>query len=174
MSQPSRSRPPSSEHLAYYSRYIDLVPEGDILDVLGAQMGTTSDMLRAIPEARGDFRYAPEKWSVKEVIGHVMDAERIFAYRALRFARADRTPLPGFEQDPYIGPGAFGRRRLTELAEELQIVRTASLALFASLPDEAWPRSGIANGAEMSVRAVAYAIAGHELHHRSILQTRYL
>ena len=167
-------RPDETEYLQYYGRYISLVPDGDILTTLSEQLGNTLALLQVIPESRASFRYAPDKWSIKELVGHLIDTERIFAYRALRFARKDKTPLPGFEQDDYIRYASFDDYPLGELAAEFESVRRSSLFLFKHLEKEAWARRGVANDSEVSVRALAYTIAGHELHHRAILQSRYL
>lgn len=167
-------KPDETEYIPYYGRYVSLVPGGDIIAVLGDQIDDTLATLRAVPEARAGFRYDAGKWSMKELVGHVIDSERIFSYRALRFARNDATPLPGYEQDDYIRAGSFDNHTLGELADELASVRRASLFLFRHLDAEAWTRRGLANDSEVSVRALAYIIAGHELHHREILRTRYL
>jgi uncharacterized damage-inducible protein DinB len=124
-------------------------------------------------ERDGSFRYAPGKWSVKEVLGHIADTERIFTYRALRIGRGDQTPLSGFEQDDYVKTGVFGERALAELAEEFGAVRGASIVLFRSFKEEAWPRRGVANEKEVTVRALAFITAGHQIHHRAILEERY-
>ena len=174
MTNLTTKRPEETEYLPYYGRYISLVPEGDILEALDKQLDETLAFLRAIPESQGSFRYAPDKWSIKELVGHVIDTERIFAYRALRFARKDETPLPGYEQDDYIRNASFDDYPLGELASEFEHVRRATLFLFKHLNDESWQRRGLANEAEVSVRALAYIIAGHELHHREILRNRYL
>jgi hypothetical protein len=167
-------RPGSDEYLPYYDRYIQLVPDGDIFNILRDQHGDTRELLRRVPAALVDFAYAPGKWTIKEVVGHVIDAERIFAYRALRFARADATPLAGFDENAYVPAGSFGERALGQLAEEFSTVRAATLALFNGLPEAAWTRGGDANGARVTVRALALIIAGHELHHRRLLEERYL
>jgi uncharacterized damage-inducible protein DinB len=125
-------------------------------------------------ERDGSFRYAPGKWTVKEVLGHITDTERIFSYRALRIARGDQTPLPGFEQDDYVRSGAFGDRTLAGLAEEFGAVRTASVSLLRSFNEEAWSRRGVASQKEVTVRALGFMIAGHQIHHRIILEERYL
>ncbi|MGA9997817.1 MAG: DinB family protein [Pyrinomonadaceae bacterium] len=174
MTNSTINRPEETEYLPYYSRYISLVPEGDILAVLDKQADETVALLRSIPEAQGGFRYAPDKWTIKELVGHVIDGERIFAYRALRFARNDETPLPGYEQDDYIRNASFDDYPLSELAAEFEHVRRATLFLFKHMNGESWTRRGLANDAEVSVRALAYIIAGHELHHREILRDRYL
>ena len=119
------------------------------------------------------FRYQPGKWSVKEVLGHITDGERVFSYRALRFARADQTPIPGFDETKWVPAGHFDRRSLQDLVAEYEAVRAATLALFASFDDEALLRRGKANDAEVSVRALAHIIAGHELHHVGLLRERY-
>lgn len=168
------SRPGEGEFLPYYEKYIALVPTGDVLSTLDAQMSETQALLRGLPASSSTYRYAPDKWSVNEVIGHLIDSERIFAARALRFARNDATPLPGFEQDDYVRNSKFDAYPLAELASELDSVRRASVFLFKHLEEPAWMRRGIANNAEVSVRALAYIIAGHELHHREILSARYL
>lgn len=167
------ARPAPTEYAPYYGRYIDLVGD-DLLGDLRKNGEATHRLLGTLPENSGDFRYAPDKWSVKEVLGHLVDGERVFAYRALRFARQDATPLPGFEQDDWVPNGDFGRRTLRSLLDEHHAVRAASLALFENLPEEAWDRVGIANDLPMSVRALAFAIAGHEAHHQRILREKYL
>ena len=166
--------PEKTEYAPYYERYITLVPEGDILKTLAGQLDSSLGLLQNISESKADWRYAPGKWSIKELVGHLIDAERIFAYRALRFARNDQTPLPGFEQDDYIRYAAFDACRLDELARELEFVRGANLLMFRHLDNAAWQRRGVASGGEVSVLALAYIMAGHEKHHMEILRTRYL
>lgn len=170
----SVSRPQQGEYASYYEKYVSLIPSDDILATLEAQRLQTTQLLAARSERDGNFRYAPDKWSVKEVVGHVSDCERIFMYRALRISRGDQTPIEGFEQDDYVRNGNFNSRTLADLAEEFSHVRAASLALLNSLAEDAWPRRGIANKNEVSVRALAYITAGHELHHRRILEEKYL
>ncbi|HVF27176.1 MAG TPA: DinB family protein [Pyrinomonadaceae bacterium] len=167
-------RPEATEYAPYYGKYVSLVPDGDILKTLENQSGATGELLRGISEAQGDSRYAPDKWSIKEVVGHIIDGERVFAYRALRFARNDQTPLPGFEQDDYVRYGSFDACMLGDLASEFEYVRRGTLSLFRHLDGGAWLRRGTASDAEVSVRALAYIIAGHELHHVGILKTKYL
>lgn len=167
------TRPEPDEYTPYYGRYISLVAGDDILVTLGEQLRETSALLSSRAEADGDFRYAPEKWSVKEVIGHVSDTERIFAYRALRVSRNDQTPIEGFEQDDYVRHGGFGQRRLADVVGEFISVRKATLSLLRDLDEAAWTRRGLANKNEVSVRALAYIMAGHELHHRTILKDKY-
>jgi hypothetical protein len=167
------TRPESDEYAPYYEHYISLVTGDDIMATLGEQLRETSALLSSRAEADGDFRYAPEKWSVKEVVGHLSDSERIFAYRALRISRDDQTPIEGFEQDDYVRHGGFGQRRLADVVDEFISVRKATLSLLRGLDEAAWTRRGIANKNEVSVRALAYAMAGHELHHRTILKDKY-
>jgi uncharacterized damage-inducible protein DinB len=167
------ARPQPSEYAPYYDRYISLVQGEDILDTLDQQRRQTMLLLSGRNDEDGDFRYAPGKWSAKEVLGHVCDTERIFAYRALRIARADATPVEGFEQDDYVRNGPFAQRPLADLVEDFIAVRRATLSLLRNLDEAAWSRRGIANKNEVTVRALAYTIAGHELHHRRILEEKY-
>lgn len=166
-------RPAPTEHAEFYANYIAKVPGMDVLGVLEAQRLQMLQLFTGRSERVGNFRYAPGKWTVKEVLGHVTDTERIFSYRALRIARGDSTPLPGFEQDDYVRDGAFGERTLADLAEEFGTVRSASVALFRSFPEAAWERRGIASQKEVTVRALAFITAGHQMHHRIILEERY-
>jgi DinB superfamily len=170
----SATKPTKSEFLPYYERYIALVPDGDVVSTLTTQIAETLSLLHALPASVATYRYAPEKWSVNEMVGHLIDSERIFTGRALRFARNDATPIPGFEQDDYVRNATFDSYPLSELASELEVVRQSTLFLFRHMDEQAWTRRGIANNAEVSVRALAYIIAGHELHHREILRSRYL
>jgi DinB superfamily len=167
------ARPEPGEYAPYYDRYISLIPGTDILGTLDAQRRQTMVLLCGRDENEGDFRYAPDKWSAKEVLGHVCDTERIFAYRALRIARGDRTPMEGFEQDDYVKHGPFASAPLAEIIEDYIAVRRATLTLLRNLDEAAWTRKGVANKNEVSVRALAYVTAGHELHHRRILEEKY-
>ena len=167
-------RPAPGEYLEYYLKYIALVPDGDIIETLARNADETLALLRHQPAGLADHAYAEGKWSVKELIGHVCDAERIFAYRLLRIARADATPLEGFDENAYVPAGQFADRTLESLLEEFAAVRAATIALIAGLPDEAWSYSGVANGSPVSARALAFILAGHEIHHRGILVDRYL
>jgi hypothetical protein len=168
------AKPAKDEYAPYYEKYTSLVPEGDVVATLTQQVGGTLALLRSLPEEQGSFRYAPEKWSIKELVGHIIDTERIFAYRALRIGRGDTTPLPGFEQDGYITNGNFEGRQLSDLASEFETIRQSTLFLLKHLSDEAWVRRGVASENEVTVRALAHIIAGHELHHLEILRSRYL
>jgi uncharacterized damage-inducible protein DinB len=167
------NRPEATEYADYYANYISKVPGSDVLNVLESQRLQMLQLFAGRSERDGSFRYAPGKWTVKEVLGHIADTERIFAYRALRIARGDQTPLPGFEQDDYVRSGAFGDRTLAGLAEEFGAVRTASVSLLRSFNEEAWSRRGMASQKEVTVRALGFMIAGHQIHHRIILEERY-
>ena len=167
-------QPDATEYAPYYGRYISQVPDDPILDVLASSRKDTLAFLRSIPEERAEHRYAPGKWSIKEVVGHVIDAERVFAYRALRFARKDGTPLASFDQNEYAVTGNFGARTLKDLAEEFDAVREATIRLLRPMDEEALSRRGTAAANPVSVRGLAYIIAGHEAHHRAVLRERYL
>jgi uncharacterized damage-inducible protein DinB len=166
-------RPQAGEYAPYYERYISLIVENDILATLDRQRREMVLLLSGLNEEQGNFRYAPEKWSAKQVLGHVCDTERIFAYRALRIARGDVTPMEGFEQDDYVKNGPFARHAIAEVIEDYIAVRRATISLLRSLEEAAWSRRGIANKNEVTVRAIAYTIAGHEVHHRRILEEKY-
>ena len=167
------TRPQSDEYAPYYEKYVSLIASDDVISVLEGQRVQMTQLLAARSEREGNFRYAPDKWSVKEVIGHISDAERIFAYRLLRIGRGDETPLSGFEQDGYIAMGGFGERTLSDVAAEFATVRAATMALVQSLPVEAWKRRGTASDNPVTARALAYIIAGHQLHHQNILNEKY-
>jgi uncharacterized damage-inducible protein DinB len=170
----THKRPKTSEYAPFYEGYISLVPEGEVLEILETQLQDWQRLLGDQSEQAADFRYAPDKWSMKEVLGHVSDSERIFAYRLLRIARGDQTPLAGFEQDDYVRTANSCARKKSDLLEELAVVRRATIALVSSLDDAAWVRRGVANQKEISAAALAFLIAGHERHHRLILEQRYL
>jgi hypothetical protein len=165
-------RPDTSEYADYYGRYVALATEDEILPVLRAQLVHEFAPLKAVPEAEFSRRHPPYTWSIKQVIGHLVDAERIFGYRALRFARGDTSPLPGFDENPYVEHGEFDRRSPADLLDEFEIVRHSHLFLFASLTADAWNRRGIASGNEVSVRALAYIMVGHVRHHLAIVRKR--
>lgn len=167
------AKPEPGEYNDYYGRYISLVSGSDILKTLDAQRRQMMLLLCGRDEADGDIRYAPDKWNAKQVLGHVCDTERIFAYRALRISRGDQTPLAGFEQDDYVLNGPFLDEPMAEIVEDYIAVRRATLTLLRNLDETAWMRRGVANKDEITVRALAYIIAGHELHHRRILEEKY-
>jgi uncharacterized damage-inducible protein DinB len=166
-------RPEPTEYAVFYAGYVSKVPGSDALGVLESQRLQMLQLFAGRSERDGSFRYAPGKWTVKEVLGHITDTERIFTYRALRIARGDQTPLPGFEQEDFVRNGAFSERTLADLAEEFGLVRNASMALFRSFQKEAWLRRGVASQKEVTVRALAFITAGHQIHHRLILEERY-
>lgn len=166
-------RPESGEHLPYFSLYIDQVPECDLLPFLASQSSAFLDELKAFTPERSLLRYAEGKWSLREVVQHISDAERIFAYRLLRIARGDETPLPGFEQNGYVVAGNADAIGWYSLLTEFSAVRQATLTLAGNLAEDAWPRTGTASGHNMSVRALAYIIAGHVEHHRALIRTHY-
>jgi hypothetical protein len=171
---PSYDRPDPSEYAPYYAGYIAAVPDGELLGTLERQLEDTTGSLAGLPESRGNFAYAPGKWSIKEVLCHVADAERVFAYRVLRFARGDVTPLASFDENVWAPHSGARDRTLADLIEELRAVRAATLALLRHLPPEAPLRRGTASGKDISVRALAWIITGHERHHLRILRERYL
>lgn len=168
------SPPAAGEFDSYYERYVSLVGSGDVISTLHNQIAATLAVLAEIDETRAGFRYADGKWSVKELLGHVIDTERIFAYRALRIGRGDATPIEGYEQDDYIKNAEFDNCRLIDLAEEFALVRQSNVLMYKSLSESAWHRRGVANNCEITVRALAYITAGHELYHVNILKERYL
>ena len=174
MTAPSATRPLAGEYTAYFGSYIDEVPDGDVIAVLEAGIGSTRRALATVTEQRAGFRYAKGKWSIKEVIGHLSDTERIFTYRLLTFARGDGGPLPGFDENSFTPAQESDRVPFAWLLDEFTSVRAATLALLKVLPPAAWERGGVASGNPLSARAAAWIIAGHEIHHRRVLEERYL
>ncbi len=170
----TQNRPKTGDYPPFYENYIALVPEGEFLETLKGQLGDWERILGGVSETGADFRYAAGKWSIKELLGHVTDGERIFSYRLMRIARGDQTPLPGFEQDDYVRTANASARRKNDLLEEFAAVRRATIALVNSLDDAAWLRRGVANQKEVTAVALAFIIAGHERHHRMIVEERYL
>jgi uncharacterized damage-inducible protein DinB len=166
-------RPGADEHPPYYSGYIALVPDGPLVDLLFDQQLESLRLLRSVDDQRGLHAYAPGKWTIKQVIGHVCDAERIFTYRALRFARGDEQPLTGFDENSYVPAGRFNDRRMNDLLNEFQAIRAATIHLFRHLDEEELSRRGVANGNPITVRALGYIVAGHERHHVKLLRERY-
>ena len=166
-------RPANSEYAPSYAAYVDAVPDGDLLVLLETQCRETQNMLRGISEQESRHRYAPGKWSIREVIGHVNDAERVFTYRALRFARGDATPLPSFDENAWASASNADERSLEEHAHELAAIRSSTVAMFRGFSGEQFARTGMASGHQISVRALAYIVAGHERHHVRILRERY-
>jgi hypothetical protein len=169
-----KGRPEPQEAAPYYSRYIDRIESEDVLGTLAAQLPETLALLEGISEERSRHRYAPDKWSIRQLLNHVTDTERVFVFRAFWFARGFEGPLPSFDQD--IGAGAARADEVSwgRHVEEFQSVRLATLTFFRNLPAEGWTRSGIASDNPVTVRALAYITAGHLAHHAAILRERYL
>jgi hypothetical protein len=158
----------------FYKRYVQHVKEYDLLDAFKISSKETVELVRSLPEEKGEYRYAPGKWSIKELLCHMMDTERVMSYRALRFARNDKTPLHGFEENDYAPEANAGSRTLLTIVDEMIRLRLTTVDLFASFTPEMLMRSGLANNVEFSVLTLGYIISGHESHHRSILTERYL
>ena len=169
-----RTRPETSEYDPFFATYIDRVPDGDILSTLTTSIEQTEALLRSCPTERERYRYAPDKWSIRELVGHIIDAERLYAYRALHFARADPSPLPGMDPADWARNSNASDRPLPDLADELLQVRAATVGLFTSFDEPISKKTGIAGGRSFSVRSLAWVIAGHEIHHRHVLAERYL
>ena len=159
---------------SFYMTYVKLVKDADLLEAMKESSKVTLKLVRSIPESKGEFRYQPEKWSIKELLCHMIDAERIFAYRALRFSRKDQTPLPGFEEKDYAPEANAHNRSLESIANEMEHVRLSSIDLYSSFTDEMLSRTGKANNTEISVLNLGFIISGHESHHRNVLLERYL
>jgi hypothetical protein len=175
MSRPPSGRPQPGEYAAYAAEEVALVQGDDAADALAAQLPETLALLRGIDERRATkFRYAPRKWTIKQIVGHLSDDERIFVYRMLCLARGDRRVLRGFDEKAYMRRAGFNERPLVDLLEELASVRASTLAFLRGLPPDAWARGGVVNGYPATVRGLAFHVAGHELHHRRILRERYL
>lgn len=174
MNHPQYGRPGADEHAPYHILYVSKVPDGDLLTLYAEQLAEVQTGLRPLTEAKAAFAYAPGKWTIKEMIGHISDAERVFSYRALRIGRADPTPLPGFDENAWVPPARFNDRSLANLLDEWVAIRSASIALFASFPQDAVLRRGVASGYDTSVRGIAYVIYGHMAHHLGVLRERYL
>lgn len=173
MTTSMRGRPDAAEYAPFYHGYVSGVPDGDIVALVRESGREQANAIAAVSEERGGFRYAEGKWSIREVVGHMIDAERIFSYRLLRIARGDATPLAGFEENDYVRTAGSDARTMASLVGELAVVREATALLYESLPDDAWVRRGIASGAEVSARAIAYIVVGHAMHHLRVLRERY-
>ena len=171
---PLIARPEPNEYESYYGTYVNKVPEGDVLDILERQRREMRQLLGDLPADKANYCYAPGKWSIKEVIGHMADAERVFCYRALRFARGDRTPLSSFDENDFVLNANFAQRSLFDLADEYDAVREGTIQLFRNLNPDAFMRTGTAGEKEFTVRALVYIVAGHDRHHLGLLRERYL
>ena len=167
-------RPEADEYNEYYAGYVALVTEDDVIEALEDQIDEIKHLLKSIPEEKGDHSYGEGKWTIKQVIGHLIDTERVFSYRALRFSKGDTTVLPGYDQDLFVEKGDFNKRPLHDLRKELTSLRKANVILFRNLPEGADVLKGNANGNEVSVRALAYMMVGHIRHHLNIIRERYL
>lgn len=167
-------KPEPGEHDAYFSTYIDRVEEGDLLDDLERQASEVTELLGGLSEAQGEYRYAPDKWSIKEVLGHLIDTERVFAFRALWIARRGAAGLPGFDQDDFVRSADSDRRSMNSLVAEFVHLRKSTFDLLSSFDRTDWGRTGVSSGIPLSVRAIGYILVGHVRHHEQILQERYL
>jgi uncharacterized damage-inducible protein DinB len=174
MSGHTSIRPTPDEFAAFYAGYVGQVPDGDVLDALEQGRQDAKKLLGKLSEAQAAHRYAPGKWSIKGVVGHIADAERVFVYRALWFARGGAGTLPGWDENAWAAESNFDAQTLKDLLRGYSAVRDATLALFRSLPGEVWTRRGSANNNPVTVRALAWITAGHERHHLKILRERYL
>jgi len=163
-----------TEAAEYYFTYINQVGQGDICAILEAQVGETVALLRSISDERSLHRYAPDKWTIRQTVGHINDAERVFVSRAFWFARGFETHLPSFDQNVAVFTAGSDERSWASHIEEFQTIRAATLSFFRNLPDDAWMRRGVASGNPFTVRALAYVVAGHVTHHTTILRERYL
>ena len=166
-------RPLPTEYAPAHQAYVDLVPEEDILPAIQAQSTQTQKLLATLDETRGLYRYAEGKWSVKEVLGHLADAERVIGYRALAIARGETQPLPSFDEEEYVRTASFDTWKLGDLSEYYALVRRATIVFFRNLPEEAWMRTGTANDFAVTVRGLAWVIVGHERHHLNVLREKY-
>lgn len=166
-------RPEPNDYASFYAGYVSLVPEDDVMSVIETQSSEIQKLLASLDDAKASYRYAQGKWSVKEVFGHLVDAERVFGYRALCISRGDQNALPGFDEQEYTRNANFDAWKVGDLAELYALVRRANIVFFRNLPDEAWERRGIANNSPITVRALAFIIAGHERHHLKVLRERY-
>jgi len=166
-------RPDPSEYASAFQAYVDRVPDGDVLADLAVRGAATAALVAQLSPAKGEHAYAPGKWTVKQVLQHVTDGERLFCYRALCIARGETTSLPAFDEDLYARNDGSAARRLADIGAELAAVRQATLALFRGFDAAAWARRGIANGKPASVRSLLWLVAGHERHHLAVLRERY-
>lgn len=174
MNPQDAGRPARSEYSGYYAAYIDLVPHGEIIGILAGQNRETVEFLGSLGEEKGRHRYRPGKWSIKQVVGHLIDVEWVYTYRGLCFARGDGTHLPGMDQDAYVAAANFDARKLADLCGEFAALREANVALFKGLTPEEMMRMGKASDFHFTVRAIPYILAGHERHHVGVIRERYL
>lgn len=170
----SLARPLPGQYPEAYAPYLLAAPEGDVVALLQAQLADVTSLFAGLSETQGAYRYAPGKWSLKGLLQHLSDAERIFAYRCLRIGRGDSTPLPGFDEEAYATEALADERALAELLADFRAVRTASLTLFRSLPEAAWGREGTTNGRAITARCLPFICLGHAAHHLAVIRERYL
>ena len=168
------TRPYLSDFPTFYHGYVEHIESEDIIASLRDQHQKTLTLFESLSDEQANYAYAEDKWSIKEVLGHMIDAERVFVFRALSFARGEEQPLPGFDENTYVPAGRFGDRTLSSLIQEYNSVRKATIAFFENLRDDDWERRGIANQGNFTVNSIAFIIAGHEAHHLNILKERYL
>ncbi|WP_166242485.1 DinB family protein [Paenibacillus turpanensis] len=168
------TRPEANEYASFYEGYIRSVPEGDLLVILKEQQDELVRVLKSVPQDKEDHRYAADKWTIKQVAGHIVDTERIMGYRLLCVSRGESQSLPGFDQDSYAAAGGHEGRTLADITEEFVTLRQSTISLIRGIPESAWTRTGVMNSKNVSARAIACVIAGHELHHRVILEKQYL
>lgn len=168
------TKPSPEEYPGHYTHYVDLVPEGNVLDIFESQSVITQNFLSTLTEELGNYSYAFGKWSIKEIIGHLIDTERIFGCRALRIARGDKQPLPGFEQEDYVQNAEFFKRSLSDLVDERLMLRAANIKMFRSFAEEMYLESGMVNDNEITIRAILYLLVGHEIYHLNFIKENYL
>jgi len=168
------NRPNESEYAPYYQGYVDQVSENDIMHVLRGELDELDVLLARVPAEKEKYAYADGKWTIREIIGHLIDGERVFGYRALCIARGEKQNLPGFDQNDYMLTAPYNHIELEDLLSELRLVRLSNIAMFRSLDEEAWNRVGTANGNEITLRALAFIMGGHVRHHMNVLKERYL
>jgi len=168
------NRPTETEYAPYYQSYVDQVSENDIMAVLRSELDDLDVLLGRVPAEKETYAYAEGKWTIREIVGHLIDSERVFGYRALCIARGEKQNLPGFDQNDYMQTAPYNQIELEDLLSEMRLVRLSNVAMFRSLNEEAWNRTGIANANEVTVRALAFIMGGHVRHHMNVLKQRYL
>lgn len=168
------TRPDSADYAPYTEAYVSKVPEGDVVELLHQQIASMSDLFGGMTDRQASFRYSDDKWSLKQLIGHLTDSERVFVYRALRIARGDTTPTAGFDENDFVARSNFDERSLADLLSGFVLNRKSTIAFFSTLDHLAWESKGTADGFSYSVRAIAFVIAGHVEHHLKVIRTRYI
>ncbi|HUR34432.1 MAG TPA: DinB family protein [Vicinamibacterales bacterium] len=166
-------RPLPSEYPSFFSGYVDRVPELDVVAAMRAQIDSLRRLPTVVPIERETYAYGPDKWTIRQLVGHVGDAERVFSFRALCFSRADQNALPGFDENTYVGHSRFNERPLLDLVDELTLLRSANVRMFAALNEQQWGSTGTANGKPISVLALAFVMVGHVRHHLAVLRDKY-